>query len=177
MFNVATEVSLLVTQTIISIMSNSWAAFWVILVPSLSCFRFFWDVALLMLAYSLSPSGPSLIFVRNKTSISKKKSWKCGKIYIYIYIASAFRNFSYLMSSACDWFTQNNAMSSIGTNPHKSCTSYLALNGRSTTRVIHLHGWKGLINPTQAPHTVFHLMLKRGGESKDSSVYKHCRKL
>lgn len=39
------------------------------------------------------------------------------------------------MSSASDWFAQNNAMNSVGTNPGKLCTSSLSLQRRITKRV------------------------------------------
>lgn len=42
------------------------------------------------------------------------------------------------MSSPSDWFARYNAMSSIGTNPGKLCTSKLPFQGSITTTVPNL---------------------------------------
>lgn len=59
------------------------------------------------------------------------------------------------MSSASDWLAQNNAMSSVGTNPGKLCTSSLSLQRRITKGVTRLEKAKDTLESIKANTVLF----------------------
>lgn len=91
--------------------------------------------------------GKLWIFFISKQGNYKSNQRKLSLIREWAYrcLFKIYHKCSYLMSSASDWFTQNNAMSPIGTNPSKLRTCWLSLQGSIATTVANLH--KGKIIP------------------------------